>query len=329
MADGLIRYLFLSLLATTAFADTLKAQYSAAKLPITVVNSQLAYDGNDSIYIFGTGSDEAISIVARFSIDSDSCEEVGRLPSVVYLGSAQAVGTGIYYFGGQYPGEGYRDIIKFDTLTNTVASVGKMPFDASYHTTFKQPNSSNLYFFKSSNFNEEFSKLYELDMSTYAFTELNGDVDILGYTSAVVDKYSYIFGQEESTQKSRILMIDMESINSPFQPFTFSDRVFSHTSQVVSDGISAYIINSHDPSAEPGYLPNAFVRINLQDYIPDYPEIENFPMPTSEGRYFFAPSAVYVDKLNRIYYFGGRTWNSTSNEYSYVKDIWYIDLSTK
>jgi hypothetical protein len=55
--------------------------------------------------------------------------------------------------------------------------------------------------------------------------------------------------------------------------------------------------------------------------------VANYPAGLSEetGRsYFDYGSAVYVDKLNRIYIMGGLTSNGTVVEYH--DSIWYIDL---
>jgi hypothetical protein len=45
--------------------------------------------------------------------------------------------------------------------------------------------------------------------------------------------------------------------------------------------------------------------------------------PAGEGSYFDGTTAVFVDKLNRIYIFGGYTFNGTN---TFHDSIWYIDL---
>jgi hypothetical protein len=69
-----------------------------------------------------------------------------------------------------------------------------------------------------------------------------------------------------------------------------------------------------------------YLRFNPEDlsleFLPvggDYPGSPN-------GTVFDETSAVYVDKLNRIYMFGGVTRRDVSSQYKNA--IWYIDLST-
>jgi hypothetical protein len=57
-------------------------------------------------------------------------------------------------------------------------------------------------------------------------------------------------------------------------------------------------------------------------------EVDNFPFISKDNSpYTTEPTSVYVNKLNRIYYFGGIVANRTSKEAEYRDDIWYIDLS--
>jgi hypothetical protein len=59
----------------------------------------------------------------------------------------------------------------------------------------------------------------------------------------------------------------------------------------------------------------------LDDASTEFIPVANFP--AGNGSNFDYTTAVYVDKLNRIYIFGGTIWNGTS---TYQDNIWYIDL---
>jgi hypothetical protein len=59
----------------------------------------------------------------------------------------------------------------------------------------------------------------------------------------------------------------------------------------------------------------------MDDAATEFLPVENFPV--GSGSYFDAATAVYIDKLNRIYIFGGYTDDGTR---IYQDKIWYIDL---
>jgi hypothetical protein len=59
----------------------------------------------------------------------------------------------------------------------------------------------------------------------------------------------------------------------------------------------------------------------VDDASTEFIPVANFP--AEKGSYLESTSAVYVDKLNRIYIFGGYTSNGFD---TYHDSIWYIDL---
>jgi hypothetical protein len=65
-------------------------------------------------------------------------------------------------------------------------------------------------------------------------------------------------------------------------------------------------------------------RVNLKDASTEFIQVTNFP-GVAEEKVFDATTAVYVEKLNRIYMFGGLT-SSRQGYYDYYDSIWYMDL---
>jgi hypothetical protein len=63
--------------------------------------------------------------------------------------------------------------------------------------------------------------------------------------------------------------------------------------------------------------------VNIDDASTEFLSVANFP--AGEGSFFDDTTAVYVDKLNRIYIFGGYRYNGTN---TYLDSIWYIDLQS-
>jgi hypothetical protein len=63
--------------------------------------------------------------------------------------------------------------------------------------------------------------------------------------------------------------------------------------------------------------------VNLDDAATEFLPVTNYP--AGQGSYFDAPTAVFVEKLNRIYIFGGFTHDGTT---TFHDSIWYIELAS-
>jgi hypothetical protein len=64
-------------------------------------------------------------------------------------------------------------------------------------------------------------------------------------------------------------------------------------------------------------------RVNLEDaFVTEFLPVLNYP--GADGAIFDNTAAVYVEKLNRIYIFGGLT--ITDGYLRYLDKIWHIDL---
>jgi len=328
-SNSRIYFALILLSSFSVFANALKAEFSAVKLPIPAADAQPFYDGLEYVYLFGGHSENNTASgtkVLRYNVYTDVIEEVGQLPTIGIRGSVQALGREIYYFGGYTEGEGYRDVVKFNILNNTATFVKKLHFDAQYHATMKPADSSDLYFLRDKE-DGSGSYLYLSQLPELPFNKYTSR-DVTGYTSAVLGNRGYIFGQ--NPRDSRILEINLDSfvITSRY----FANHIFQKNDIAVTDGLHFYIIESINPdSGSEVPVTNSFFRIALDSGYPwnrDYPEVENYPVQQAELNYLNPPSPVFVDRLNRIYYFGGKIRNSLSNTDSYVDDIWYIDLST-
>jgi hypothetical protein len=62
----------------------------------------------------------------------------------------------------------------------------------------------------------------------------------------------------------------------------------------------------------------------MDDASTEFIPVANFP--AGDGSFFDLTTAVYVDKLNRIYIFGGYTYNRFDATSKYHDSIWYIEL---
>jgi hypothetical protein len=70
-----------------------------------------------------------------------------------------------------------------------------------------------------------------------------------------------------------------------------------------------------------------FGRVHLEEATTEFIPVKNYP-GGNDGIVFDFTSSVHVEKLNRIYMFGGRTMgNDDVGEGSeFFDSIWYIDL---
>jgi len=79
-----------------------------------------------------------------------------------------------------------------------------------------------------------------------------------------------------------------------------------------------YIIGGYDTTNS-----HEIIKMNASSQTYERYNIDNLTM-YPESRWFHAPSSVWVEKLNRMYFFGGAhvyIW-----VINYVDEIWYIDL---
>jgi hypothetical protein len=72
-----------------------------------------------------------------------------------------------------------------------------------------------------------------------------------------------------------------------------------------------------------------FGRVNLEKATTEFIPVKNYP-GGNDGIVFDFTSAVFVEKLNRIYMFGGRTMGNNDDvgegTAEFFDSIWYIDL---
>jgi len=322
--DIFVLIIALFLCGITAFPQptyTLRAESVAAKLPNATFFIQPLYDGKDSIYLFdGVLSHEVSDRILRYDIDKDTIEQVATMTSFGFRGSLQSIDSDIFYFGA---GKEYRDINKYNPETNMSTTISTLFFGSSHHTTFKKDNSSIVFYLHRLGMSSYNSRLYSCDLSATdvnATTELVADIDsFIGFTSIVRDNYAYIFGVDTNTTESdegnQVLRFDMDTLE---MEFVSSDApAYTEVFPVISDGIYGYIFGYTDPPV--------LLQFNLEMY--DWVTLE-VEFPFGKGMWYrIAPGGAYVEKLNRIYYFGGITVNATDGMQEYLDDIWYIDLS--
>jgi len=309
---------------------SLKAELAKAKLPIPLKSPEPFYDGKESIYIFGGIDNNVITkSILRYNITSDTLETIGEMPSGGYRGSVQLVDKYIYYFGGYIIEVGeYVDIVKYDPVSNEAESVGKLPYDILHHTSFQLSSTANIVYFVFQ-LSSTVSKLGALNMTmtTYEFEGLVDLPNFRCFSSVVSGNDVYIFGDEATTQESLVTKVDMISLKIE-KIYLSKDYSFRGLSSAVSDGSYAHVL-----LGPLDYTSDTNIDDILLTFVPEAPygrvhrDVENLPSNDNEA-YFRHPTSVYVQKLNRIYYFGGEVYNRETDEHTILDEIRFIDLGT-
>jgi len=321
----------ITVLLFLAGTKALQVEYTQAKLPIGA-NSVLPFydEGSHSIFLFGglsTDNDHTRTQILRYDLASDTIEEIGKMPSEnFYSGSAHSINGNIYYFGGFIKDRYYSGVIELNLNNYTVSQVAQLPEEPiGSHTTFKQEGSSLVYAYYTSARVGSGARLFECDMSTYRNRTVIPELDTLGYTSVVSGNYAYVFGVWTVTLSTRVLRVDLASLE--IEIVYHNDRTphFYSDSPAVTDGVNAYIIGSFEMDG-----PDTILQFSLETYQWQELAVESFPWSwTEEVSYSQVPTSVFVKNLNRVYHFGGSTYNRTSEETHYLDDIWYIDLASQ
>lgn len=129
---------------TPTTGQILTAEYLDVKLPHANGCPLPFYDEYDTIYFFGGCSDDTYTNILKFTVSTDTLEEIGVLPGRGQVGTVQSDGLGnIFYFGG---GDLGTQVYVFNTTPNSSNTVATLPnrvrsgismkYNDSYSTVF-------------------------------------------------------------------------------------------------------------------------------------------------------------------------------------------------
>jgi len=136
-------------------------------------------------------------------------------------------------------------------------------------------------------------------------------------TSVRVGNILYLFGWN-------LNKLDLETFESSPGPRDFP-LLYEDTHSTVWDGKHAYVTGGYMYGRYDQTTPtNGIIQYNPATDDHYFLPVENFPVKKNDEHFSRAPSAVFVPKLNRIYYFGGRL--VTSLGIQDLDDIFYVDL---
>ncbi|OXA48066.1 uncharacterized protein LOC110855290 [Folsomia candida] len=298
----------------------------AALLPSKRYDTTAHYDeSTDSIYIFGgLGQSGALTDFLQYSITSETVTRVGSLPAVRYGGTTSSdASSNIYYHGGISTAE----IFKFSPTLHTVENVTMMPYPntnaASVQVSHSTPDVLILggYWARSGvvRFNMETLETQVLPSLPINYTVILAVSD--GAGSAYLFGNPYVeapISGEHFVTKMNSSTLETVQIGGPTFPSVRSKGA------AVWDGSDVYVVGGY------GGLVAGIRSDSVLKWSPATMEhrvipVLNFPWAFDKQE-FKGASAVYVERLRRIYFFGGMSQNASTGIFMRHDGIWYIQL---
>jgi hypothetical protein len=294
-----------------------------ARLPSQREDVSVLYDGDDSIYVIGGYSfPNSYKDVLKYSIPTDTIETIGNLPSPSSGGASILDGKGnIIHFGGRGGSYVYQISLQSEGI-DIVASLPDTNYGFSAIKTVDQTvlivgGIYNPFGIWSYSLNS--TETIQLSQDLPAYRPLTSGVWDEARNSA------YFFGgnDEHNLYNNRVILLtppepgsnaghwNITELSDEFPPLE------SGSSVALLVGDYVYLVAGYDKSAILKFDP-ATRKTEL------LPVKNNPPNQGTNFRYFCCTGAAYVEKLQRIYMFGGSR-DDIGNDPS-TADIWYIDL---
>jgi len=298
-------------------SQDLIAEYCQATLSLPVSFTASIYDGDDSILIFGGSGDS--NMIYQYSISNDDIQVIGSIVDSTHrTTSVLADREGNYlYFGSSYT---QKSVTKFSPVKNTTDEVASLPFASGWSGTILDEETDTAYMMGMSGSQ---MSILSYDMTRHNFSikdSLPGPM----YPSAAV-KFGgvvYVFGETRLVGRDPVYIFNMNT-----HGVTKIDNImpdFSMSPSAVVAGDFIYVVGGY--TRRDGVFTNAIIRFNPETMEVEYIFVKDFLIDFEE--YFSeAPDMVYVEKLNRIYFFGGFSWDYLAGAYKYHNEIWYVTLN--
>jgi hypothetical protein len=319
--SAFIAVLYLGMGACTG--EGLRAEYIGTVLPGARIRIEAIYDGNDSIYLFG-GYGEisgAVSDILRFDISTERIAKVGEARYDLIDGHVQMDSNGNFlYFGSGFDG---KKVLRFNPLLDTTEEVGQLPYHVTYGTSVS--TSGTAYIFGGI-VNQ--GGILSFNMETFRSEEVGSlPINYSSLASVQFGNKAYIFGSGGDTMELKsVLSVNLDTLQTETGPKDFP-YIYDSRTNVVFDGTMAYIVGGYMENIT-GIPPNSLLSFDPATYQWKHEKVENLMINGDDHWLRAGPSCVFIEKLNRIYMFGGGESKSDEYYYSYYrKAIGYIDLS--
>lgn len=307
------------LLASQSSSQSLSATYLSTTLPSPLSYPMAHYDGADSIYIFSDGRN---SPILKFSLSSETLTSVGTVPVDIRGGSVTSDAFGNIFIFGFHDGIYSTYAYKFNPDTAILTPLATLGRGMSEHINFHYNSTSPTVFLVGGNMREE--EVYGFNMETEVWITVSRDFLWHVKQGAGVrfgNQKAYIFDNTQDNHR-RALELDLDSFEA-VAVGPASLPLFSLWPEAVTDGRNAYIVGGYTPNWEGT---NGLIQFDPSTYENVFLPVSNWPV---EGVRFFrvAPATVYVPGRDRIYFFGGMSYNATGNWYRSHDEIFFVDLA--
>jgi len=135
-----------------------------------------------------------------------------------------------------------------------------------------------------------------------------------------VQNTAFVFGgtYNKTAHTFPHITIDLATLKTS-DPESYLPDFEGYTSAVATDRDEIYILGGYSRTQV-----DVVIRMNASTQSYSLHQIENFPLTPGED-FIIPPTGVYIQKLNRIYYFGGCVFNFFV--ISILDLIWYVDLA--
>lgn len=295
----------------------LSAEFVQVRLPFQSWGQSAFHDGNDLIYLIG-GTGNADNQILQFSISSETIKVVGNLPVQVFSGSVQEdSGGNLFIFG---CGDNGDQVYKFNPKLNSSEFITNLPFDIRYHNSIKYNATSNTVYIPGGYFQRQ---LLSFDMETTMLTNLTDlEFDLFNPTSVRIGNKAFIFDHSNIRNRQafefNLDTFEMLLVGRDTLP------VFNWVPSSVWDESFVYVVGGYEAN---WYPYNGIIQFDPRTFDNRFIPVKNFPAFNTTC-YHIAPTSVYVRNLNRIYFFGGQSFDSSNNHVWTFDVIYYVNLNT-
>lgn len=292
----------LTLLPLPTICQLFSVEYLYVKLPLGNCCPSPVFNGDDTIYLLGGRLPSTATNILKFSISSETLEEVGQLPSPSHWGSVQSDSFGsIFYFSGGPDGD---EVYSFNPTTNVTSIVARLPYNSADHVSIKYNDTSNTVFILGG-YDQGWS-LLAFDMVTLNYSTLSYNLpfSVTRGVSIPFGNKAFIFDNANSWQYSQAIEFNLETYNlSQVGPSILP--LFSGYPSAVSDGNFGYIFGGY--RADAINPTNGIFQFDPVTHENTFLPVTNWPVDGS-NYYNTAPASVYVRSRDRIYFFGGQSY---------------------
>lgn len=212
-----------------------------------------------------------------------------RLPYYFNDGTSVKYNSKIYFFGGSNTGQQRDKVVEYDPDTGSSRIFGTLPI-AYYGVSMMEWN------------------MFDFFVSYFFYSQ--------AYSARIGSRVFLIGGPVETRFTNQLMVYDLDTGISTIGPPGFPTSPYNQDNTVVADDKAVYMLG---PTNE--YPTDGLIKINPDTLDFEFVYVDNWPL-TGSAMFQRAPVPVYVNKLNRIYFFGGDPVYSAPP----IDTIWYVEV---